>query len=91
MENEQFMPANNFIFILDDEDAPKIINSAQPIYDLRDGSIIPCTIAGIEINDPFEGLSTYYLKSDYLEDNVNISSKFGKFFIIIIEPMRSKE
>lgn len=85
--NEIFMPKNNHVFVLDDEEAPKIIRSAQPVIDVRDGSITPCIISGIELNEPFEGLATYYLKSDYVEDNDKKSSTFGYFFAIIIENM----
>ena len=84
---EIFMPQNNHIFVFDDKEAQKIINSAQPVIDTRDGSITPCIISGIELNEPFEGLATYYLKSDYLEDNDKKSSTFGWFFAIIIENM----
>ena len=82
-----FMPQNNHAFVLNDRESPKLINSAQPVYDVRDGSIIPCVISGIEHNNPYQGLATYYLESDYIEDNDKFSSTFGNFFCIIIQDM----
>ena len=83
----EFMPQNNHCFILNDDEAPKIINSAQPIFDVRDGEITPCVISGIELNNPYPGLATYYLKSDYIEDNDKFSSTYGEFSCLIIESM----
>lgn len=82
-----FMPQNNHAFVFDDCENPKIINSAQLVCDLRSGEIIPCVISGIEVNNPYPGLSTYYLESDYIEDNDKFSSTFGNFFCMIIESM----